>query len=64
MEALGVLNVNGLHVAVKLLLGTLLVVSSAGNADAESVGNTLNTLLPDLLVKHGVHADIGGTLLK
>lgn len=62
METLGVLDVDSLDVAVKLLLSTLLVVSSAGNADAQSVGNTLDTLLPDLLVQLGVDADISGTL--
>lgn len=33
-QALGVLNVDGLDVAVELLLGILLVVSSAADADA------------------------------
>lgn len=63
METLGVLDVDSLDVAVQLLLGTLLVVTSSGNADAQSVGDTLDTVLPDLLVQGGVHADIGGTLL-
>lgn len=60
-KTLGVLDVHGLHVAVELLLGTLLVVSPPGNADAEPVGNALDALLPDLLVELGVDADIGGT---
>ena len=62
MKTLGVLDVDGLDVAVELLLGALLVVTSPGNADAESERNTLDTLLPDLLVQLGVEADIGGTL--
>lgn len=62
LETLGVLDVDGLDVAVQLLLGTLLVVSSAGDADAESVGDALDTLLPDLLVELGVDADVRGTL--
>lgn len=62
METLGVLHVDGLDVAVELLLGALLVVTAAGDADAETVGNALDTLLPDLLVELGVDADIGGTL--
>ena len=62
METLGVLDVDGLHVAVQLLLGTLLVVSSSGNSHAEAVWDTLDTLLPDLLVQLGVQTDIGGTL--
>lgn len=61
-QALGVLDVDGLDVAVQLLLGTLLVVSSSGDADADSVWNALDTLLPDLLVQLGVEADIGGAL--
>jgi len=61
-ETLGVLDVHGLHVAVELLLGALLVVTSPGDADAHSVWDTLNTLLPDLLVQLGVDADIGGAL--
>ncbi len=63
METLGVLDVDGLHVAVQLLLGTLLVVSPAGDADTDAVGNALDTLLPDLLVELGVDTDIGGALL-
>lgn len=62
-QALGVLDVDGLNVAVELLLGALLVVSSSGDADAESEWNTLDTLLPNLLVQLGVQADIGGALL-
>lgn len=61
-EALGVLDVHSLNVAVQLLLGTLLVISSSGNSDSESVVNTLDTVLPDLLVELGVDADIRGTL--
>ena len=61
-EALGVLDVHSLNVAVQLLLGTLLVISSSGNSDSESVVNTLHTVLPDLLVELGVDADIRGTL--
>ena len=61
-EALGVLHIDGLNVAVQLLLGVLLVVSSSGNADTESERNALDTLLPDLLVELGVQADIGGAL--
>jgi hypothetical protein len=62
VETLGVLHVDGLDVAVELLLGALLVVTAAGDADTETVGNALDTLLPDLLVELGVDADIGGTL--
>ena len=61
-QALGVLDVDGLDVAVELLGGALLVVSSSADAHAQSVGNALNTLLPDLLVQLGVDADILGLL--
>ena len=61
-KTLGVLDVHSLDVAVQLLLGTLLVVSSSGNSHSESVVNTLDTLLPDLLVELGVDTDIRGTL--
>jgi len=62
VQTLGVLDVDGLHIAVELLLGALLVVTPPRDADAEPVANTLDTLLPDLLVQLGVEADIGGTL--
>jgi len=57
-KTLGVLDVDSLDVAVELLLGALLVVSPSADADAESVRDTLDTLLPDLLVQLGVDADI------
>jgi len=53
-KTLGVLHVHGLHEAVELLLGALLVVTSPGDADAESVRDALDTLLPHLLVELGV----------
>lgn len=62
VEALGVLDVDSLDEAVQLLLGVLLVVSSPGNADADSVGNALDTRLPHLLVQSRVQADISGAL--
>jgi hypothetical protein len=61
-ETLGVLDVHGLDVAVQLLLGALLVVTSPGDADAKSVWDTFDTLLPNLLVELGVDTDIGGAL--
>lgn len=61
-QTLGVLDVDSLHVAVQLLLGTLLVVTASGNADAKAVRDTLDTILPDLLVQLGVQTDVGGTL--
>lgn len=63
METLGVLDVDGLDVGVETLLGVLLVVTLAGDADTETEGNTLDTGFPDLLVQLGVDADILGALL-
>jgi len=60
VETLGVLDVDGLDVGVETLLGVLLVVTLAGDADTETEGNTLDTGFPDLLVQLGVDADILG----
>ena len=54
VQTLGVLDVDGLDVGVELLLGALLVVTLARDADAEAERNALDTGLPDLLVKLGV----------
>ena len=62
LETLGVLDVDGLDVAVELLLGTLLVVTLARDADTEAERNALDTALPDLLVQLGVEADVAGAL--
>jgi hypothetical protein len=62
VQALGVLDVDGLHVAVELLLGALLVVTPPGDADAEPVRDALDTLLPDLLVQLGIQTDVRGAL--
>jgi hypothetical protein len=61
-QALGVLDVDSLDVAVELLLGTLLVVTPPGDADADPERNALNTLLPDLLVELGIQTDIRSAL--
>lgn len=63
METLGVLDVDGLDVGVETLLGVLLIVTLAGDANAETEGDTLDTGLPDLLVQLGVDTDILGALL-
>ena len=62
LEALGVGDVDGLDVGVKLLLGALLVVTLARDADAETERNALDTALPDLLVQLGVDTDVLGAL--
>lgn len=61
-HTLGALAVDCLDEAVKLLLGTLLVVTLAGDADAKAEWAALDAGLPDLLVQDWVDADIGGTL--
>lgn len=63
MEALGVLDVDGLDVGVETLGGVLLVVTLAGDADTDTEGNALDTGFPDLLVQLGVDADVLGALL-
>lgn len=63
MEALGVLDVDGLDVGVETLGGVLLVVTLAGDADTDTEGNALDTGFPDLLVQLGVDADGLGALL-
>jgi hypothetical protein len=63
VQTLGVLDVDGLDVGVESLLGALLVVTLAGDADTEAEGNTLDTGFPDLLVQLGVEADILGALI-
>jgi hypothetical protein len=62
VQTLGALDVDGLNMGVQTLLGTLLVVTLAGDADAETEGNALDASLPDLLVQGGVDTDILGAL--
>jgi hypothetical protein len=50
LETLGTLDIDGLNVAVQFLFCTLFVVSFAADTDTESVWDTLDTGLPDLLV--------------
>ena len=64
LETLGVLDVDGLDVGVKLLLGTLLVVTLTRDAHTKAERHTLDARLPNLLVELGVEADILGTLSK
>lgn len=63
VESLGVLDVDGLNVGKETVLGTLLVVTLTADADTESVRDTLDSLLPDLLVELGVETDVLGSLL-
>ena len=63
LETLGRGNIDSLDVREKLLLSTLLVVSLSRDTDSDSVGNALDTTLPELLVQLGVESDIRGTKL-
>lgn len=62
VQTLGVLDVDGLHVGVQLLLGILLVVTLTRDAHTQTEGNTLDTGFPDLLVQLGVETDVLGAL--
>lgn len=62
LQTLGVLDVDGLDVGVKLLLGALLVVTLTADAHTETEGDALDAGLPDLLVQLWVEADVGGAL--
>jgi hypothetical protein len=63
VQALGVLDVDGLDVRVQLLLGALLVVSLSGDADTETERNALDAGFPNLLVELRVEADVLGALV-
>jgi hypothetical protein len=62
MQALRILDIHPLDVAVELLLRTLLVVALAGDANAYSERDALNAGLPDFLVELRVDADVLGAL--
>lgn len=62
VQTLGVLDVDGLHVGVQLLLGILLVVTLTRDAHTQTEGDTLDTGFPDLLVQLGVETDVLGAL--
>lgn len=62
VQTLGALDVDGLDVGVQTLLGTLLVVTLARDADTQAEGDTLDTGFPDLLVELGVEANVLGAL--
>jgi hypothetical protein len=61
-QALGVLDIDGLDVAIELLLGTLLVVTLTGDANTKPEWYALDAGFPDLLVELGINADVLGAL--
>ena len=52
------LDIDGLDVAVQLLLGALLVVALAADAHAQPERHALDPALPDFLVELWVEADV------
>jgi hypothetical protein len=62
LQALGILHVDCLDIAVKLLLSALLVVALSGYPDTQSVWNSFDASLPHLLVELRVQANVGSTL--
>jgi len=62
LQALRVLDIDSLHIAVELLLGVLLVVSSPRDTDPDPVRAALDTRLPNLLVQLRIDSDVGGSL--
>jgi hypothetical protein len=52
MQTLGLffLDIDGLHIAVQLLLGALFVVSLSADTHAQSEGDAFDAALPDFLV--------------
>jgi len=57
------LDIHGLDVRKQPVLGTLLVVTLARDADTESVRNTFDALPPDLLVELGVETHVLSALV-
>lgn len=65
LEALGGLASYVRYVAVKLLLGTFLVITLSCDSDSQSVSWCADSLLPDLLVQLWVETHIlGSHMLK
>lgn len=62
LQSLWVLDVDSLDIREKSMLCALLIVTSAGDTDTKTVRDTLDALLPDLLIQLGVDTDILGSL--
>jgi len=62
VQALGVLDVHALHIAVELLLGAFLIVTLAGDANSYSERDASDTGFPDLLVQLRVEAYVFSAL--
>ena len=62
LQALGVVDVDGLHIAIKLLLGVLFVITLARDTDTNAVRDAFDAVGPDRLVQLRIEADVFGTL--
>ena len=64
LETLGLplLDIDGLDIAVELLLGAFLVVAFSADADTQAKRHALDAGFPDLLVQLRVQADVVGAL--
>lgn len=58
LQTLRVLDIDGLHVRVQLLLGALFIVTLTRDADTKAEWDALDSGFPDLLVQLRVKADI------
>jgi hypothetical protein len=63
LQAFSVLDVDCLYIAVQLLLGSLFVITLAGDADAETVRDALDPGFPHFLVELGVETNVLCALL-
>ena len=63
-QSLRARHVHSLHVAVQLLLCTLLVVSLSRDANAQSVRHAFDAGFPNFLVELRVQTDVFGSLYK
>lgn len=64
LEALRILDIDGLHIAIELLLGALLVVTLSRYPDAKAVWDALDARFPHLLVQLRIETDVRGALVE
>ena len=62
--ALLLFDIHGLHVAVKLLLRALLVVTLPRDSHTQSIWDALDARLPDLLVQLRIETNVGCALFS
>ena len=59
---LSLLDIHSLHIAVQLLLCTLLVISLSADSHSETEWDALDAGFPDFLVELWIKADVGCAL--